>query len=174
MKSLGLHLSVTICLLFLSCQEKTDYDHTDVLTGEQVERLGYYLKNNVTTLNLDKNNVEKTYIEINEAHESSLLLESELIGLISDIYVDDSFVYVTDSANNQVFKYNKNNGNVDVVGQQGRGPLDFNNPRQIEGNAEHILVYERDNHRIQVLDKELKAVTTIDVTLPPYWSIILL
>ena len=70
----------------------------------------------------------------------------------------DDNIYVSDSANNCVYKFNKNGELLERVGKKGSGPGEFNNPRGVAVAGDRVFVCDRFNHRVQVLTRELQPV----------------
>ena len=70
----------------------------------------------------------------------------------------DDNIYVSDSVNNCVYKFNKNGELLERVGKKGRGPGEFNSPRGVAVAGDRVFVCEYDNNRVQVLTRELQPV----------------
>lgn len=70
-----------------------------------------------------------------------------------------TYVYVTNTGNNKVVKYEYTGGNLNFVqaaGSQGGGSSSFNGPAGIGADScGNLWVADRNNNRIQILDKEL-------------------
>ena len=82
-------------------------------------------------------------------------------GLISvrGVAVDkDDNIYVSDSGNDCVYKFNKNGELLERVGKKGSGPGEFNYPQGVAVAGDHVFVCDCYNHRIQVLTRELQPV----------------
>ena len=72
-------------------------------------------------------------------------------------------IYVSDSQNHRIQKFQVDGGYLGGIGCKGSKKLQFNNPDGITFNKHNgnIYVCDTDNHRIQVLTKELDFVTAI-------------
>ena len=68
----------------------------------------------------------------------------------------DDNIYVTDSGNHCVYKFDKNGELLERVGKNGSGPGEFDFPRGVAVAGDHVFVCDRDNHRVQVLTRELQ------------------
>jgi DNA-binding beta-propeller fold protein YncE len=68
------------------------------------------------------------------------------------IAVAGSFVYVADSGNNRIQRFNLDGGEGMEWGTQGSGPGQFRYPRGVAANAGEVLVADDDNHRIEKFD----------------------
>lgn len=70
-----------------------------------------------------------------------------------------TYVYVTNTGNNKVIKYEYTGGDLNFVqaaGSQGSGSSSFNGPTGIAADScGNLWVADRNNNRIQILDKEL-------------------
>ena len=68
------------------------------------------------------------------------------------IAVAGSFVYVADSGNDRIERFNLEGGEAMEWGSPGSGPGQFSYPRGVAANASEVLVADDDNHRIQKFD----------------------
>jgi DNA-binding beta-propeller fold protein YncE len=68
------------------------------------------------------------------------------------IAVTGGFVYVADSGNNRIERFDLEGGEALEWGSQGSGPGQFSYPRGVAANAGEVLVADDDNHRIQKFD----------------------
>ena len=77
-----------------------------------------------------------------------------------------TFVYVTDAGNNRVVKFEYTGSNLDYVkaaGSRGSGASSFNGPAGIAADScGNLWVADRNNDRIQVLDKDLSFKTRFE------------
>lgn len=142
----------------VSCEE--DDQKNSYISDVHKDRLGDLIKENVVTVNISHE--EPTIVEIESTEEDSLLIPPDFFGQISDLSFDDQFIYIADRKKHQLVKYNKNSGGFNTVGQRGRGPSDFNKPVLVEKDADHLFVFEANNNRIQVMDKDLKSIATFE------------
>jgi hypothetical protein len=149
---------VLFFLILISC-EKGDLKRS-YISNVHKERLGELIKENVVTINISHD--DPTIVEIDSTAEDSLLVQPEIFGQISDITFDNQFIYITDQKKHQLVRYNINSGVFKTIGQQGRGPSDFNKPVLVEKGADHLFIFEANNDRIQVIDRDLKSVATFD------------
>ena len=70
----------------------------------------------------------------------------------------DDNIYVSDSDNNCVYKFNKNGELLKRGGKKGSGPEEFNFPRGVALAGDCVFVCDYCNHRVQVLTRELLPV----------------
>jgi DNA-binding beta-propeller fold protein YncE len=68
------------------------------------------------------------------------------------IAVAGGFVYVADSGNNRIERFNLEGGEAMEWGTRGSGPGQFSYPRGVAANASEVLVADDDNHRIEKFD----------------------
>ena len=75
-------------------------------------------------------------------------------------------IYVVDAAGEQhgLMKYDSGGMLLSAIGREGTGIGEFKNPRGMGfSNQEELYVCDRDNHRIQVFDTNLKFTCSIDI-----------
>ena len=70
------------------------------------------------------------------------------------IAVGGNFVYVADSGNNRIERFNLEGGEAMQWGSLGDGPGQFHYPRGVAANASEVLVTDDDNHRIEKFGPE--------------------
>jgi DNA-binding beta-propeller fold protein YncE len=68
------------------------------------------------------------------------------------IAVAGNYVYVADSGNNRIQRFNLEGGEAMTWGTKGSGPGQFRYPRGVAANATEVLVADDDNHRIEKFD----------------------
>ncbi len=68
------------------------------------------------------------------------------------IAVGGNYVYVADSGNNRVERFNLEGGEPLQWGSYGNGPGHFSYPRGVAANASEVIVTDDDNHRIEKFD----------------------
>jgi DNA-binding beta-propeller fold protein YncE len=68
------------------------------------------------------------------------------------IAVAGNFVYVADSGNNRIERFNLEGGEAIEWGSRGSGPGQFSYPRGVAANEREVLVADDDNHRIEKFD----------------------
>ncbi|HWW89742.1 MAG TPA: hypothetical protein VNY35_03050 [Solirubrobacteraceae bacterium] len=68
------------------------------------------------------------------------------------IAVAGNFVYVADSGNNRIERFNLEGGEATEWGTRGSGPGQFSYPRGVAANEGEVLVADDDNHRIEKFD----------------------
>lgn len=93
---------------------------------------------------------------------------------ITDVTVsEDKFIFVVNSKENTVSKYDWTGRFIKKIGQRGRGPGDFNKPMGIDYYKDKLYVSDNKNNRIVVLDKELniKKFVKSDFLLMPQFNV---
>ncbi|HTA37079.1 MAG TPA: hypothetical protein VK761_10215 [Solirubrobacteraceae bacterium] len=70
------------------------------------------------------------------------------------IAVAGNFVYVADSGNNRIERFNLEGGEAMAWGTKGSGPGQFSYPRGVAANEAEVLVADDDNHRIEKFNVE--------------------
>ena len=73
----------------------------------------------------------------------------------------DDCIFVSDHGHDCVYKLDKDENQLKVIGKRGSGNGEFKNPGGMAVVGEHILVCDEDNHRIQVFSRELEFVKVI-------------
>jgi DNA-binding beta-propeller fold protein YncE len=68
------------------------------------------------------------------------------------IAIAGSYVYVADSGNNRIERFNLEGGEAIEWGTRGSGPGQLTYPRGVAANASEVLVADDDNHRIERFD----------------------
>ncbi len=68
------------------------------------------------------------------------------------IAVSGQYVYVADSGNNRIERFNLEGGEAMQWGTKGSGPGQFSYPRGVTANETEVLVADDDNHRIEKFD----------------------
>jgi len=75
--------------------------------------------------------------------------------LPSDVTVDkDGFIYIADTQNDRVQKFDNDGKFLLSFGKHGRGEGEFMQPNYISVKEEKLYVSDQYNHRVQVFDKE--------------------
>lgn len=84
------------------------------------------------------------------------------------IAVAGNYVYVVDSGNDRVERFNLEGGEAMQWGSYGSGPGQFSYPRGVAANASEVIVTDDDNHRIEKFDPNgvFQGVTGSDGTGP--------
>ncbi|HST32693.1 MAG TPA: 6-bladed beta-propeller, partial [Solirubrobacteraceae bacterium] len=70
------------------------------------------------------------------------------------IAVAGNYVYVADSGNNRIQRFNLVGGEGMEWGTKGSGPGQFTYPRGVAANASEVVVADDDNHRIEKFDPD--------------------
>ncbi len=70
------------------------------------------------------------------------------------IAVTGSYVYVADSGNNRIERFNLEGGEAMAWGTKGAEPGQFQYPRGVAANGSEVLVDDDDNHRIEMFNPE--------------------
>ena len=68
------------------------------------------------------------------------------------IAVAGNYVYVADSGNDRIERFNLEGGEAMQWGSYGNGPGQFSYPRGVAANATEVIVTDDDNHRIEKFD----------------------
>ncbi|HEV2974822.1 MAG TPA: hypothetical protein VGX69_07450 [Solirubrobacteraceae bacterium] len=68
------------------------------------------------------------------------------------IAVTGNYVYVADSSNNRIERFNLEGGEAMEWGTEGAGPGQFSYPRGVAANASEVLVADDDHYRIEKFD----------------------
>jgi tripartite motif-containing protein 71 len=68
------------------------------------------------------------------------------------IAVAGSYVYVADSGNNRIERFNLSGGEAMSFGSRGSGPGQFIYPRGLAANESEVIVGDDDNHRVERFD----------------------
>jgi DNA-binding beta-propeller fold protein YncE len=68
------------------------------------------------------------------------------------VAVGGDYVYVADSGNNRIQRFNLNGGEAMAWGTKGSGPGQFSYPRGLAANSSEVVVADDDNHRIEKFD----------------------
>ena len=73
----------------------------------------------------------------------------------------DDNIYVTDSENKSLHKFNKEGALIKSLKKGGSGPGEFNFPRGVAAVGDQILVSDKNNHRVQWFNLELEQLGII-------------
>jgi DNA-binding beta-propeller fold protein YncE len=68
------------------------------------------------------------------------------------IAIAGSYVYVADTGNDRIERFNLEGGEAFEWGSAGSGPGEFSHPRGVAANASEVIVADDDNQRIQKFD----------------------
>jgi DNA-binding beta-propeller fold protein YncE len=68
------------------------------------------------------------------------------------IAIASNYVYVADTGNDRIERFNLEGGEAFEWGSAGSGPGEFSNPRGVAANASEVIVADDDNQRIQKFD----------------------
>src|SRR5213080_1195928 len=68
------------------------------------------------------------------------------------VAVGGDYVYVADSGNNRIERFNLDGGEAMAWGTKGSGPGQFSYPRGLAANYSEVVVADDDNHRIEKFD----------------------
>lgn len=107
-------------------------------------------------------NVEKQRLELNTLfHVKQLELHSdtsEYIGLVQDVAVIDSFVYVLDGMLHTLTRFNVNTGLQEKsICKRGNGPLEYIQPMALSADSSHLYVLDFAGRAIFQYDNALEA-----------------
>jgi tripartite motif-containing protein 71 len=70
------------------------------------------------------------------------------------IAVSGDHVYVADSANNRIERFNLEGGEATTWGSHGSAPGEFSYPRGVAANESEVIVSDDDNHRLEKFNPE--------------------
>ena len=84
----------------------------------------------------------------------------EMVGAC-EVLVTQEYIYATDFLRNQVVKLNKSGTVLQSLGEEGKNPGQFDFPNGIR-QSKNIYVCDTNNHRIQVIDEDLKVIRAIE------------
>ncbi|HEY1832845.1 MAG TPA: SMP-30/gluconolactonase/LRE family protein [Solirubrobacteraceae bacterium] len=70
------------------------------------------------------------------------------------IAISGDYVYVADSGNNRIQRFNPQGGEAMAWGSKGSAPGQFIYPRGVAANAEEVVVADNDNHRLELFTPE--------------------
>ena len=115
-------------------------------------------------VSLTCNNASASIVEVSDKIQT---VENELpFGFLEDITINDKFLYITDSKNDLIYKYeiagyftgdyalaNRRNF-IEVIGGQGivTDPSRFKQPKQISCSSENVVVYDSGNYICKIYD----------------------
>jgi len=85
------------------------------------------------------------------------------VGIVVD---RDQNIYVTDTMDYSLKKFDSNGKLLKKVGRRGQGPGEFSAPRYVSGYGDSIYVTDQYMPKIQVFDKELDYISSIPVSMP--------
>jgi DNA-binding beta-propeller fold protein YncE len=68
------------------------------------------------------------------------------------IAVAGGYVYVADTSNDRIERFNLEGGEATQWGSRGSAPGQFSNPRGVAANSSEVIVADDDNHRIEKFD----------------------
>ena len=123
-------------------------DHDGKIVVAEVPRADKK-ESSVIYLSKNRNSIDKRIVlESENIHPSGIAEDSEL-----------HVFYVADCGENRIIKYNSNWERIATSDK-----LSINRPGRITvGRDGHLYVCERGNHQIQVLNKDLKQISTVDL-----------
>lgn len=94
-------------------------------------------------------------------------LNDDLIFFVTSVVTDDEeFIYLTDSLDCALKKFDKNGILIKKTGRNGQGPGEFQFPVLIEYCNDMIYVVDQKRHGIQIFDKDLNYKTQFAFNLP--------
>ena len=153
MKNRLIIIVITIISLFLNCGKKKDTYTIEIKDG--VRHIHNHAPLWGDTLKVALEFVQK--IGDLEAEDENYLLHR-----VSGVTVDSGGnIYVIDSGNYRIQKYDSNGKYLATFGRKGQGPGEFLSPQSIGVDSTgNIYVYDKGNNRISVLSKEGRALRT--------------
>jgi hypothetical protein len=104
---------------------------------------------------------------IPDTGEVRLTLQVIATGLndASSLYITpDNELYLVEAGANRILKLDKNGARLDSLGRMGFGDYRFDLPYDVDAtNGLKIYVSDHNNHRIQIYDRRLQYLTTLDL-----------
>lgn len=85
------------------------------------------------------------------------------VGIVVD---SDQNIYVTDTMDYSLKKFDSNGKLLKKVGRRGQGPGEFSAPRYVSSYGNSIYVTDQYMPKIQVFDKNLNYITSIPISVP--------
>jgi len=146
-------ITVTIIALFLTCGKKKDTYTIEIKDG--VKHV-----HNYSPLWGETPKVALEFVQ--KIGELDTEDENYLLHRVSGVTVDSGGnIYVIDSGNYRIQKYDSNGKYLATFGREGQGPGEFLSPQSIGIDSNrNIYVYDQGNNRISVLSKEGRALRT--------------
>ncbi len=146
-------ISTGLLLLAFSCSKKDQTYTTEFIEG--VKHI-----HNLAPLWNDQPEVSLEFVQkIGDLEAED---ENYMFHLPTDVIVaENGNIYILDSGNHRIQKFDSNGKYISTIGRKGQGPGEFNSPIGIRlDSKEFIYVLDQGNHRIQVFstkDKYLKS-----------------
>jgi hypothetical protein len=133
-----------------------------------------YTDTNIITLSGSNNSLE--IISQSNLYQDNLNENTQTFGRIGDICVQGQLLFVTDSVNNVVLKYDIStyvtNDNafipsrilVEVIGAKGKvtDSFKFNTPTLITSSSDRLFVFDSNNFTIKVYDLDFNFITRVN------------
>ena len=149
-KSLVLKCSLKPFSRNLGVKCSDDHDHDIIVCNE---RSNPYVQIYKPGGLLDHEMIRSTYLLIPKIVE-----DEAKCWYPSGIEIDDEEnIYIADTRNHRVVKYNKHGAIVKSAGKYGIAEDQFHLPLGIRVHGDKVFVCDHGNHRIQILDKHLKS-----------------
>lgn len=106
--------------------------------------------------------IKQIYLE--EVLSIGDLDDNDVLYMWVDVKVDENnFIYVTDTMDYSLKKFNSQGNLIKKIGKKGQGPGEFQAPRFMGLSEKFIYVSDERMRRIQVFDKELNFIRSIPV-----------
>lgn len=103
-----------------------------------------------------------------DTSETRLTLQVIATGLndANSLYITpDNVLYLVEAGANRILRLDRNGVRLDSLGRMGFGDYRFDRPYDVDAtNGLKIYVSDYNNHRIQIFDRRLQYLTTVDLT----------
>jgi len=113
------------------------------------------------TQNLSLPGKETNQIYLEEVLSIGDLYDNPVLYMWVDVKVDENFIYVTDTMDYSLKKFDSQGKLIKKIGRKGQGPGEFQAPRFMGLSEKFIYVSDERMNRIQVFDKELNFIKNI-------------
>jgi len=145
--------NLVLILLFvttLSCNNKTNNPLQNRIDSVIQSVSGDLEPKIISINNLSEREVSLSFmINGSDLKESNRILSRPV-----SIVENENFYYVLDRAQHTIFKFDKKLNYRGEFGREGRGPAEFMTPTDLVTDGNHFYIYDTQNLRVQVLDRE--------------------
>ncbi|MEW6455836.1 MAG: NHL repeat-containing protein [Acidobacteriota bacterium] len=100
--------------------------------------------------------------------------ENKIFHQPMDVIADErGNIYVLDSGNNRIQKFDKNGNYLLTIGKKGQGPGEILNSQDIEFDSKgNILVFDKGNNRITKFDSQGKLIDSFNLKFQPSFGVL--